>query len=37
MPGVRLEGVTGAFGKLQADGVIHYSRGQITVLDRPTL
>jgi len=27
MLGMRLEGVTGAFGKLHADGLIHYSRG----------
>ena len=35
--GVRREGVTEAAGKLQAAGVIHYSRGKITVLDRPKL
>jgi CRP-like cAMP-binding protein len=37
MLGVRREGVTEAAGKLQKLGVIRYSRGQITVLDRTQL
>jgi CRP-like cAMP-binding protein len=37
MLGVRREGITEAAGKLQRLGVIRYSRGHITVLDRPGL
>jgi CRP-like cAMP-binding protein len=37
MLGVRREGVTEAAGKLQADGLIEYSRGRIRVIDRPGL
>lgn len=37
MLGVRREGVTEAAGKLRREGVIRYSRGHITVLDRSRL
>lgn len=37
MLGVRREGVTESAGRLQKLGLIHYSRGRITVVDRPGL
>lgn len=37
MAGVRREGVTTAAGKLQDAGIISYSRGRISVLDRQAL
>jgi Mn-dependent DtxR family transcriptional regulator len=37
MLGVSRGGVTEAAGKLQAAGIINYSRGRITVLDREAL
>jgi CRP-like cAMP-binding protein len=37
MLGVRREGVTEAAGRLQKLGLVRYSRGRVTVLDRPGL
>jgi len=37
MLGVRREGITAAAGNLQGAGLIHYSRGRITILDRTRL
>ena len=37
MLGVSRGGVTEAAGKLQRAGIIDYSRGRITVIDRPAL
>ncbi|NRR30699.1 Crp/Fnr family transcriptional regulator [Oxalobacteraceae bacterium] len=35
--GVRRESITAAAGKLNAEGLIDYRRGKVTVLDRPAL
>jgi hypothetical protein len=37
MLGVRRESVTQAFGRLQSCGMVHCSRGRITILDRAGL
>jgi Mn-dependent DtxR family transcriptional regulator len=37
MLGVRREGVTESAGRLQQDGIIKYSRGHITIVDRARL
>ena len=37
MLGVRREGVTGAAGRLQEDGLISYKRGHVEILDRKGL
>ena len=37
MLGVRRTSVTAVANKVQAIGVIHYSRGVINILDRPAL
>lgn len=37
MLGVRREGITETAGNLQREGLIHYRRGHISVLDRPGL
>jgi len=37
MLGVRREGVTQAAGELESEGLIQYSRGRISVVDRPGL
>ncbi len=37
MLGVRMRGVMTAAGKLQADGIILYRRGRITIVDRPKM
>jgi Mn-dependent DtxR family transcriptional regulator len=37
MLGVQRGGVSEAAGKLQAEGLIRYNRGRISVIDRPRL
>jgi hypothetical protein len=37
MLGMRREGVTEAAGRLQREGLLEYTRGRISVLDRPRL
>lgn len=37
MLGVRREGVSAAVRKLQADGLLHWGRGRLQVMDRPAL
>jgi hypothetical protein len=37
MLGVRRAGVTQAAGKLQRDGLIHYGRGRVRIIDRDGL
>ncbi|HVH80472.1 MAG TPA: Crp/Fnr family transcriptional regulator [Stellaceae bacterium] len=37
MLGVRRSGVSEAMGELQRDGLVSYRRGQITIVDRPSL